>query len=187
MKRVCVITEGQSDHEILKVVLPKEIVQNENIEFIVGSGRYSAQSLARSVLAVEQVPTALIVDADTSDEAAIQEQRELLSFSLRQASPGIKFEVFLAVPEMEILLVQNSTLRQQLTNGQEFSELELEFAKLHPKKFLRRFLKPTESYSATLSEILKNLNEQTIKTMQEYPLVKQLNEFLLSLVQVQPV
>ena len=187
MKRVCVITEGQSDYEILKAVLPQEIVQNENIEFIVGSGRYSAQSLARSVLAVEQVPIALIVDADTSNAAAIQEQRDLLLFFLRQASPGIKFEVFLAEPELEILLVQNLTLRQQLTNGREFSELELEFAKRHPKEFLLRFLKTPESYIVTLREILKNLNEQMIKTMQEYPLVKQLDEFLLSLVQVQPV
>ena len=187
MKQVYIITEGQSDQEILKAVLPKEVVQNENVEFIVGSGRYSAQSLACSVLAVEQVPTALIVDADTSNKAAIQEQRDLLSFSLRQASPGIKFEVFLAVPEMEILLVQNLDLVQQLTNGQEFSELELEFAKLRPKEFLLRFLKPAESYIVTLREILENLNEQTIKAIQEYPLVKQLDEFLRSLVQVQPV
>ena len=181
MKRVYIITEGKSDKDILKAVLPKEIVQNENVEFKAGSGRYSAQSLARSVLAVKQVPTALIVDADTSDAAAIQEQRDLLSFSLRQASPGIKFEVFLAVPEMEILLVQ------QLANGRKFPESELEFAKRHPKEFLLRFSKTPESYIVTLREILKNLNEQTIKTMQEYPLVKKLNEFLLPLVQVQPV
>lgn len=181
MKEVYIITEGVSDAEILGAVLPKTVV--ENVEFIVGSGQYSAQSLARSVLAVEQVPVALVVDADTSDTASIQEKYEFLQASLNQASPDVPFKVFLAVPEIEILLVQDMTFLKRLTKKPQFSDIEVEFAQFHPQKFLLDALGNRD----ILKNILGNLDEQTLRTIQQYPLVKQLGEFVLSIIQVQPI
>jgi hypothetical protein len=185
MKEVYVITEGDSDAEILKAVLPEKVVKN--VQFVVGSGRYSAQSLARSILAVEQMPVALVVDADTNETAAVQEQHEFLQASLNQASPDVPFEVFLAVPEIEVLLVQDLAFLKRLTKRSRFSDMEVEFARLHPKKFLLNALEREEPYEVVLRDILGDLDEQTVEAVQQHPLVEQLGEFVLSITEAQLV
>ncbi|QTA87467.1 hypothetical protein [Desulfonema magnum] len=177
MKKAYLITEGKCEADILRAVLPEEILRRT--EFIVGDGRYSAQSLAHSVLAVKQVPTALVLDADTSDSAAVREQLELLKYSLIQASPDTESEVFLAVPEMEILLVQDMDFIMQFTEKKAFSPLEREFARLNPKKFLIK----TFSYdNKILKKIISRMDEQTIRRIQNTPLIEQLNDFITSIV-----
>jgi hypothetical protein len=175
MMRAYVVTEGQVDAEILKGLLPENIVKDT--EFVVGSGRYSAQSLARSVLAVRQLPVALVVDADTEDETMIQEQSDFLQESLRQASPGVRFQVFLAVPTIEILLFQDQSLLEELT-GRKFSDQEWQIAKLKPKKFLTDLL---DTSPLTLTELLDNLTDEALGTLRKYPPVSTLAEFLASM------
>lgn len=179
MKPVYVVTEGQSDKEILATVLPKEVIQN--VEFVVGSSRYSARSIARSILAVEQVPVALVVDADTSYAAAIKEQQGFLRAALGQASGGVRFKACLAVPEIEILLVRDRSFVEQLA-GRSFSDLEMEFAKSRPKKFLCDVLNGENSCSEMLQKTLEKLrnSNQTLELLQEEQLVKELSEFVLS-------
>ncbi|MEA3341843.1 MAG: DUF4276 family protein [Chloroflexota bacterium] len=180
MKHIYIITEGVTDQEILKTVLPPIVLNGVN--FIAGAGRYAVQSLARSILATEQVPVALVVDADTTTDTAIREQLDFLRNSLGQASFGVKFEVFLAIPEMEILLIQDWDFIRQLTGKSKFSAIEIEFAKLHPKKFLLSILGDAEPYDVALQSFLKKISDQTIETIQKYPLVNQLGEFLLSVI-----
>ena len=178
MKKAYLITEGKHEADILRAVLPDEILRLT--EFIVGDGRYSAQSLAHSVLAMEQVPAALVLNADTSDSASVREQLELLRYSIIQASPGTESEVFLAVPEIEILLVQDMDFIAQLAEKKEFSELEREFARLNPKKFLVMVF-GNESYDGTmLQRILDRLDKETIRTIRNTPLIEQLNDFMTS-------
>jgi hypothetical protein len=179
MKQVYIITEGETDQEILKTVLPPRILGG--VDFIVGAGRYSAQSLARSVLAVEETPVALVLDSDTANEEAIREQLDFLRASLSQASAGVKFEVFLAIPEIEILLVQDWDFIKKLSGKSEFSEIEIEFAQLNPKTFLRSVL-GHESHNVAVRNLLENVSDQTVEVIQKYPLVNQLSEFLLSVI-----
>jgi hypothetical protein len=101
MKKAYIITESESDAEILKKLVPKSIARNT--EFVAGSSRYSAQSLARSILAVRRLPVVLVVDAETENRDAVRYQEELLTESLRQVSPGIPFDVLVAVPRVENL------------------------------------------------------------------------------------
>ncbi len=179
MTQAYVITEAETDREILETVLHPQSLAH--VEFIVGAGRYSAQSLARSVLAMEEIPVALVVDAHTTAESSIREQRGLLQNALHQASPGVEFVVCLAVPEIEILLVQDWDFIRDLADRSEFSEMETEFAELAPKKFLLEILKP-ESYPMVLRRLLEAINNrpQTLEIIREYSLVKRLEEFLLS-------
>ncbi len=177
MRKAYMITEGKSGADILRAVLPEGILRRT--EFIVGDGRYSAQSLARSVLAAEQAPAALVLDADTSDPAAVQEQIEFLRYSLIQASPDTESEAFLAVPETEILLVQDMDFIKKLSGR---SDMETEFAGLHPKKFLLNTLKgDMSSYPEILRTVLDRLDCQTVRTMRKHPLISQLGRFLVSI------
>lgn len=96
MKKAYVITEGPFDAEILKQLLSAKVLRDT--EFVVAHGRYGAQSVARTLLATRHIPVALVVDADTTDEARIAEQKDFLEELLRQASSGTRFQVFLIKP-----------------------------------------------------------------------------------------
>ncbi len=96
MKRAYVITEGKTDTDILKKLLPPSSIAD--VEFVNGSGGYAAQSLARTILSIRGRPVALVLDADTMDEQAIQEKLAFLHQTLHPTATSIAFEAFIAVP-----------------------------------------------------------------------------------------
>jgi hypothetical protein len=164
-EKVYLITEGATDEVILKKLLPAKILTN--VQFVIGQGRYSAQSLARSILAARKMPVALVLDADTTQPEAIQEQYDFLHEALGQAAAGTPFGIFLAKPEIEILLLEVP----QITHG--VSKRELELAKLHPKKFLHLF--------SGVDKLLKQLDEQSLKIIRSHTLLVELSQFLSSI------
>jgi hypothetical protein len=178
MKQAAVVAEGKSDITILKHLLPEDIVKK--VEFIEGQGRYSAQSLARSLLAVKRLPTALVVDTDTSDKRIIQEQEDFLQESLRQASPGVPFSVFLAIPEVEVLLLENPDAIEKLIH-QKLSDADWNIARLQPKEFLSQALKKPLS-TVEVKMLLENFGEQAFEAARNHPLVVRLGEFLSSVI-----
>lgn len=179
MNKVYLITEGQFDQELLRKLLPEEAIQNT--EFIVGNGRYSAQSLARSILAAARMPVALVLDADTIESSAVQEQRDFLEEALGQASAGIPFEIFLAVPELEVLLVESPDFLRNLSS-RDYSSDELELARLSPKRFLRQIIGGRDR-KQIMREIVRKLDRRAISALREHPLLKGLSEFLSSTLQ----
>lgn len=119
----------------------------------------------------------LILDADTSEPEAVQERYEFLRYALQQASPDVRFKLFLAVPEIEILFVQDMDFIKRISGKSAFSEIEAEFARLHPKKFLSDVLKE-KIPSPITSHILSYMDERTIGIIRNHDLLRQLNEFL---------
>ena len=174
MTRAYVVTEGQSDARILKRLLPQAVV--EGTEFVVGAGRYSAQSLAATILAVKRRPVALVVDADTEDELAIREQAEFLRELLRQTAAGIPFEVFTAVPEMEAVFFQDKSVVERLID-RKFEDQEWVIAKHQPKRSLGLAL---GQQPLVIEELLGDLPPESVHVLQQHPLVGQLSRFLAS-------
>jgi len=166
------VAEGKSDVEILQKLLPETIVKNT--QFIVGGSKYSAQSLAGTILAVKSLPVALVIDADTEDKLAIREKSELLHQLLHQASPGIPFEVFTAVPELEAVFCYDKSVLERIM-GTSINELTWQLAKQHPKKFL---VKNIGQEPVFIERILSNLNHEMIRLLQQHPLIQDLTEFL---------
>jgi hypothetical protein len=177
MKKAYIVSQGNSDSELFKKLFPKNIV-NETV-FTDTPTRSSAISLACSILAVKQLPVGLVVDAKTNEESSLEDQTLALEEILRYASPGISFDVFLAIPEIEILFLQDKMFLEKLAQ-KEFSDSEWEQGKLNPKEFLRSVLNQEER---RISEtILNQLDEQTVHSMQSHPLVNDLCRFLSSAV-----
>lgn len=179
MSKVYLITEGQSDQEMLRKLLPEDIVQNT--EFVVGNGRYSAQSLARSILAAARMPVALVLDADTIDPSAVQEQRDFLKEALGQVSAGVPFEIFLAVPELEVLLVESPDFLHKLS-PRDYSSDELELAKLRPKRFLQRLI-GQQDRKQVIREIVRKLDTKAVSALRKHPFLQGLSQFLSSTLQ----
>jgi len=176
MKKALIVTEGKHDAEILQKVLPQEIL--EKIQIIPSGG--SALSLARTVLVTKQIPTVLFVDADSNNERTILEKQADLNDSLNSVSIGTKFKVFLMVPEMEVLFLENPDFIKNIShNHEEFSDFELELARSNPKKILSQIVDKTDSNSF-YQKLFADLDDKTLIAMRNHKLIKDLTEFLVS-------
>lgn len=185
MTKAFIITEGESDHKILKALLPAPI--SENVEFVAGTWRSSAISIARSILVAKYIPVALVLDTDTTDPSAIREERDYLRMSLAEASSGTRFGVFLAVPEIEIVFLEDwDFVGQQIGKPkQAFTHFELEYAQLQPRNFLFSQLEDIP-YPQALTQLLARMDERTIERIRQHPLVRDLHNFLASVIEKKP-
>ncbi len=177
MKKACIVTEGQTDIDILKRLLPPQLTRE--VEFIVGGGWSAAQSLAVSILAKRRIPVALVIDADANDEQIIHEKLDFSRWSLKQAAVNVPFEVFLAVPQIEAVFFQDQSFLENATH-RKFSNLEWRLMKLQPKELFAS--NPMEK-SRLLKTILDHLTRESIKVLQTHPLIKSLINFLSSVIE----
>jgi hypothetical protein len=166
-----VVTEGAVDAKILQKLLPKQVV--EDTEFVAGAGKYSAHSLAVTLLALKQRPLALVIDADTNNQNLIQEQRSYLQELLRQAASDTRFEIFAAVPTLESIFFQDRDLIEQALH-RKLTESEWETAKSDQKITSEHLT----GVNLLIETILANLTDDKIHLFQQHPLISKLNEFL---------
>jgi hypothetical protein len=176
MSKVYLITESQFDEEILKKLLPKDAVNN--VQFVAGAGQYSAQSLARSILAVRHEPVALVLAAKTTEPSLIEEHQDFLREALKQAAAGAPFGIFLAEPELEILFLESPDRLGHLFS-RDFSSLELELAKSSPRKFLH-LISGERDRKKLMKKLIRNIDEQSLRAMRKHPLLSKLAKFLSS-------
>ncbi|MDB9308975.1 hypothetical protein PN471_10055 [Aphanizomenon sp. CS-733/32] len=167
-----IVLEGNKNQEILEKLLPKNLIQD--VKIVVGESQYEVRSLASSLLATKNTPVILILDADTDNESQIFEKQDLINYLLRRASAGIPFQVSLAVPEIEIILIQDKSLIEKIAQRQ-FNDLEWKFAQSKPKEFLETVLGKEQSIS---EKIFSNINDEEIKILQQHPLIQEIMEFL---------
>lgn len=171
-----IITEGETDREILEKLLPKNLTQD--IQFIVGKSSYRARSLASSLLATRNTPVVLVLDADTDNESQICERHDLINYALNQASPGIPYQIFFAVPEIEIIFLQDKSLIEKIAQ-RKFNDLEWQLAQSKPKEFLELVFGNGEQINA---KIFDNITDAEIKTLQQHPLIESIIVFIASLI-----
>ena len=112
-KEAYLIVEGTFDKYLLEKVLDEEVL--EAVEIVVGGGKQPATTIAQSLLATGERPTALLVDADTTAPSEVHEQKEYLQATLAEASLRQDTKVFLAVPEIEVILFESLDLIEELT------------------------------------------------------------------------
>ena len=167
-----IVTEGKSIGEILKRLLPENILKDTHL---IDSG--SALSSGRSILVAKRLPVALVVDTNTNHQSIILEREGLLNYSLRQVSPSVPFKVFLAIPEMETVFLQDRCFLEKLTH-RNFTDLEWTLAQFQPKVFLSNVLGEGFSPEKMLSEFTNG----PIDILQQHPLVRELSEFLASVI-----
>jgi hypothetical protein len=179
MKQAYLVTESKSDAEILKALLPKSIVRFS--ELVAKSGSYSALSSAATLLAVQHLPVALVINTNMLNELLVQEKVNALRELLRQSAAGVRYEIFPAVPEIETVFFQDRHFIESLAD-KTFTDMEWQFAKRSPKEALIYLL----GNSLPLNKkILGKLDEATIRILQTHPLIIKLTDFLSSVVEPQ--
>jgi hypothetical protein len=175
------ITESPHGSEILKNILPKELIQKVTV--VGGTGRYSAQSIASTILVSKQQPVALVINANTIDTVQVQQQRELSHGLLHQVSPGIPFEVFTAVPSIEGVFFHYKTVLEDLIGGA-FTDNAWEEAKRSPKKGLRKG--SNEPLDATVTILLGKLSDTARAIYRNHPLIRDIEQFLATVTTKHP-
>jgi len=170
-KEAYLIVEGPFDKYLLEKVLDEEVL--EAVEIVVGGGKQPAMTIAQSLLATGERPTALLVDTDTTASSEVREQEEYLQATLAEASLRQNTKVFLAVPEIEAILFESLDLINELT-GQEWNESNLYLAKSAPKESLFKYIE-----GRRLKLILdEHLTADYIQDIRRNSLVQELQDFL---------
>ncbi|MFN7283870.1 MAG: hypothetical protein ACK5UF_11050 [Dolichospermum sp.] len=170
-----IVLEGNKNQEILEKLLPKNLIQD--VKIVVGDSQYEVRSLASSLIATRHIPVILILDANTDNESQIFQKTDLINYLLRRAAAKTPFQVSLAIPEIEIIFLQNKSLIEKIAQ-REFNDLEWQLAQSKPKEFLETVLGKEQSMN---EKIFSNINDEEIKILQQHSLIQEIMIFLSSL------
>jgi len=171
-----VVVEAPTDAEILSILLETRH-SSVQAEIMIGRGRSSAVSLARTMLVSRpDALTALVLDADTTDRQRISEMQAELEGSLVDVSRPERFGVFLFVPSIEACLFRDMDGLQDAL-GAAISTEQMVQSRYDPKAVLRNQLqRRDEDYNAkTVRAILDRLD---VCRLQDAPVVRDLLEFV---------
>ena len=175
MKHITVITEGTFDAAVLK-----KLFQNNSpgrkIEIISASGYSSALSKVKSLITLQHDNILLVLDTDTTDEIEIKQKEDFVKSYINTGSHKIHFKIFWAIPEFEIIFLNNKKFVDELANRKLSKEM-LILAKNAPRKLLETISnKKRESFIDILDnkEIREDFfKEGLIKDISDYIAEKQ--------------
>ncbi len=169
-----IVTEGEADAQVLRNLLADEL--QTGVYIVSASVKSSAQSLARSLVAARHRPVALVLDADTTDDALVLEQRLVAREFLSMASAGVPTEVFMAVPVMEILFFSNRELLERLL-GRELTDEQWTAGQFQPTRVLESFSPKRATIPATAG-LLANLTPTDTAQLRGHPLIREILGFV---------
>lgn len=150
---------------VLKKLLPEEIVSQ--CKFIVGGENNIAVTKARSILISSELPVSLVVDANTNHPESIEEKRDFIVQFIRLMVNPVRFQVFLAVPEIEILFFHKRSTLEKIVNNR-VSDVQWITGKYEPRKVLRELFKTDD-----LEKVLDGrLTDDIIAELRENELIQ---------------
>ena len=164
MANCYVVVEGEMDAAILSRVFADQVNTGE-VEVKIGRGRSSAVSLARTMLVLRpESLTALVLDADSTDQERTGEMEAELEGSLADVSRRERFGVFLLVPTIEACLFRDLDGLNGYF-GSELSAEQLVQSRYDPKSVLKSKLgERGEDYDGrTLHAILDALDSRRFR------------------------
>jgi hypothetical protein len=123
MKAAYVVVEGKKNVDLLKQLLPPDLLKDT--EIVGMSDWYSAFSLAGTIMSERSRPVLLIVDANSDNPAVIQERQQTLEGLLLPAASAAPYQVCIAVPTLAAIsqTAQSHSLIQQITQFLQSSNL----------------------------------------------------------------
>jgi hypothetical protein len=171
-----IVCEGASDVELLRLVLPKELLNS--VEIVAAGGLSAIKSLSRSLVVRRQVPIAIVADADSVDPDVVQERRNSIEEIVKSVAIDTPVKVILAVPSIEIIFFQDSSLLSRLLKYEPSPEM-LSLATSQPKKALQQLLSQSQrNHSQSL--LFQQLTNEDIEILRKTPVIQEIIHFLQS-------
>jgi hypothetical protein len=158
-----IVTEGETDKEVLMAILPKSII--EDSEIVSSRGYSDALSVARSLISSkDHGKVALVVDSDTTDDNELEERKEFINHYIGDVGSK-RYRVFMFTPNIESLLTSDRKILEKLLK-KNLKDSDWYKIIVSPKRYLTYKIisktlmehkKLLENYSKEKSETVKDL------------------------------
>jgi hypothetical protein len=159
-----VVVEGRQDVTVLKRLFANCF---PDARYFASGGRSSVVTVARNLLVHERGLVFVIADADTHDPERASNDRISIRVALRTIAPQSRSDVFLFVPELEIIFFDSPKALESLRHGASQDPSLLHHAL--PKRGLTTLLK-----NRTFESWLNSLPEDAWHEIRRGPQVENL-------------
>jgi hypothetical protein len=168
------VVEGEFDAQLLQRIL--EANQARDFSISAAGGKSTAASFAMSILASRREPVALVLDADTSDQRAVEEQERIYYDLLRSISRTTPFKIFSAVPALEVVLFSDREILSKIA-GVPVSDLHVRDAENRPRQVLNALLKKGGAQGNPIL-LLQHIDGEAGRRLAKHPLLKSIISFV---------
>ncbi|MCU0433376.1 MAG: hypothetical protein MUC87_07990 [Bacteroidia bacterium] len=160
-KDITIITEGEFDAKVLNRLL-KDKKFAIRYEILSANGYSSALSKVKSLMTFRNKKIILLLDTDTIEKNEIEQKKDFVNSYVNSSLSKDNFKVFWAIPEFEIIFLDNKKFLEKLT-PKKFTKDLLEVAKVSPKRTLESISnKRREQYIALLDK--KEIRDEFFRT-----------------------
>jgi hypothetical protein len=168
------------DSNLVAMLLLKLLNDEQNaglIELRASAPSSSLYGAARTFLGIKNEPVAVVLDAKSTDEDAVERVRETAEEVIGDAGGAAPLRVLVAVPAVEALFFQRpDAVKRAFQNA---GESLIEIGKVSPANALKR-LDPAGEAAAS-HKLMKELNAEDVAALRAQSPVKDLLAFLADL------
>lgn len=170
-KDITIITEGEFDAKVLNKLL-KDKKFAIKYEILSASGYSSALSKVKSLMTIRDKKIILLLDTDTIEKNEIKQKEDFINSYVNANLSKDNFKAFWAIPEFEIIFLDNKKFLAELTS-KKFTKDLLEVAKVSPRRTLENISnKRRDQYIALLDK--KEVRDEFFKK----GLIKEICDYL---------
>lgn len=168
---IIIITEGKFDAMVLKKLFEDKPFRIK-FEILAANGYSSALSKVKSLLTFRDKEIILLLNTDTIETLEIRQKEDFVNSYINTNLNKNNFKAFWAIPEFEIIFLNNHKFLKELTQNKINNDL-LDFAKSSPRRLLEAVSnKKREDYIALLDK--KDIRDEFFKE----GLIKEIYEYL---------
>jgi hypothetical protein len=171
-----IVCEGERDMQLLKRVLPEELVNT--VVVVAAGGLSEVKSLARSLIVRRQSPVAIVVDADAMTPEQIEGRRKETEEIIGSVAANTPFKVILAVPTLETIFFQDISLLSRLL-GDVPSQDVLSLGVYQPSQALKQLISQSKKYQ-NQSQLVEQLTNEDLEILRKTPVIQEIIQFFQS-------
>lgn len=177
--KTLIVTEGDLDKNLLEAVLPT-LIDPSRFAIVAAGGRSAAISLSRSYLVSRNTPVLLLVDSETNHTDSVETQRLILNDSLSAVATPDRFRVVLAVPEIEVVFLQDRKALETAI-GAKLSDGQWARAEFEPKRVVFTAVAEHTSRALAPAQLQHQLlGRMRLDALGQHPLFQEMVEFINS-------
>jgi hypothetical protein len=176
-----IVCEGDFDAQLLKTVLPVNLltdVKIVDVKVVAGGRVYALKSLAMSLIVSRRVPVLIVIDSDSAVPELVEHRRNDIEEIVGMVAGKIPFKVVPAVPEMENIFFQDTSLLSRLLGYVPPQDI-LDRALIQPKKALEELISQSDKLQ-DVSQIFDRLTDEDIELLRSSSVMQEIVNFLQS-------
>lgn len=170
-----IIVEGANDAHILRNILPPETLHSSHI--LVGGGKSSSVSLARSLISDRGEPLLLVIDSDTVHHEAILEQEKEIRDLVGAVAINTPYEVLLAIPQLEVIFFQDIGVLASALQLSIDHEAVINAA-YEPQKVLNALFTQSPHHIQHQGQFLQLLDDAARQRIVQHPIIQKIVQFV---------